>query len=54
MSTPSLIDENNLKRASFYDGLFDCPVCFQIFTNPIKQAPCGHRFCGKCLELILK
>jgi len=50
MSTQNIYNENENKRASYYDGLYDCPLCLEVFKNPILQAVCGHRFCRECLD----
>jgi hypothetical protein len=31
----------------------ECSVCYQVFTDP-RMLPCGHTFCLKCLQDIVK
>ena len=30
-----------------------CPICKRVFNEP-WQTSCGHRFCKKCLEPLLR
>ena len=27
-----------------------CIICLLILKEPVQAAPCGHRFCGGCIE----
>lgn len=29
---------------------FECPICLEHFTDPIRALPCHHLFCKKCLK----
>lgn len=31
----------------------ECPVCFEIFRNPLLLPGCGHTVCGSCAELLV-
>jgi hypothetical protein len=31
----------------------ECSVCYKVFTDP-RNLPCGHTYCLKCLQDILK
>ena len=35
------------------DERLTCPLCKDIFNEP-WQTSCGHRFCKKCLEALLR
>lgn len=28
------------------DGGLKCPICYNIFQNPVIAVPCGHSFCN--------
>jgi len=34
---------------AWYPQEFDCPVCYQLFHEPITL-PCGHTFCRSCVQ----
>ncbi|XP_029468791.1 E3 ubiquitin-protein ligase RNF114 [Rhinatrema bivittatum] len=40
-------------RAADFLSRFTCPVCLEVFENPIK-VKCGHVFCTLCLQECLK
>lgn len=31
-----------------------CTICHLIMREPVQGSPCGHRFCGSCIEQIGK
>ena len=31
-----------------------CPVCKNVFSEPIISVKCGHTFCRKCIENLIK
>eukprot|EP00245_Coleochaete_scutata_P000993 TRINITY_DN11217_c0_g1_i2.p1 TRINITY_DN11217_c0_g1~~TRINITY_DN11217_c0_g1_i2.p1 ORF type:complete len:943 (+),score=219.81 TRINITY_DN11217_c0_g1_i2:371-3199(+) len=31
-----------------------CSICSQVFDDPKVAVPCGHTFCGKCINQVLK
>ena len=33
-------------------GALDCPVCLQLFDDPLVIVGCGHSFCRQCLTQI--
>jgi len=35
------------------DDLLKCPICENVYIEP-WQTSCGHRFCLKCLESLLR
>lgn len=34
--------------------LLKCPVCLEIFTEPVYIKECMHRFCKQCIERIIR
>lgn len=36
----------------FHAGDMECPLCLRIYWEP-DVTPCGHTFCGNCLERTL-
>lgn len=45
----SQLSEN---RSSLQTGDLECPLCLRIYWDP-DVTPCGHTFCGNCLERTL-
>ena len=51
----------NMKQKTFnFDDLLECPICTEMFTDPIiivhlgKETSCLHRFCRECVEKLIK
>jgi hypothetical protein len=47
------INEENLIKDETYKSLkisITCPICFDIFIEPMKCEKCNNIFCKKCLE----
>jgi len=38
-----LIDETTRESVT-------CNICFLILKEPVQAVPCGHRFCGSCIQ----
>jgi SNF2 family DNA or RNA helicase len=32
------------------EGGFECPICYEIISNPNLPLPCGHEICATCFE----
>ena len=30
---------------------FKCPICLDVFRNPIELLECRHKFCSRCIEM---
>ena len=45
----SVVPESFLIDASDSFHLFLCPICHNVFANPVVAA-CGHSFCSNCLN----
>jgi len=30
--------------------IITCTICHLILREPVQANPCGHRFCGSCIE----
>ena len=39
-------------KDDFHAGDLECPLCLRIYWEP-DVTPCGHTFCGNCLERTL-
>lgn len=45
---PAITPSKREEQIQFYkEGKFDCPVCYLLMIEPIKQ-PCSHYFCLNC------
>ncbi|KAL2132488.1 hypothetical protein VTI74DRAFT_3731 [Chaetomium olivicolor] len=40
-----------LKAALADREFLECPVCFEMFDDPVTAPPCGHTFCRLCLHM---
>lgn len=32
------------------ESTYSCPMCFQLFQQPVTCTPCGHTFCENCIK----
>lgn len=32
------------------ESTYSCPLCFQLFQQPLTCTPCGHTFCENCIK----
>lgn len=45
------VSVDNLSRVEVIDPGMDCPICLVEFRSTIvKEMPCKHQFCAKCIE----
>ena len=35
-------------------GLITCPICAQIFVDPVLNTACGHVFCDECVNAVVE
>jgi Zinc finger, C3HC4 type (RING finger). len=35
-------------------NLLTCPICLDIFTEPVLVKKCLHRFCKTCIERVIR
>jgi len=35
-------------------NLLKCPVCLEIYSDPVYIKECMHRFCRQCIERIIR
>lgn len=40
----------DLKLGLNFEGCLECPICFDIFTPPIRICPNGHSLCHTCAQ----
>ncbi|XP_075232758.1 uncharacterized protein LOC142331036 isoform X4 [Lycorma delicatula] len=49
---------NNIDKlsqsVSSLQKIFDCPICLDMLEDPIRTTVCGHTFCKKCINRVLK
>ena len=45
-------DDSAAEIEHFHAGDLECPLCLRIYWEP-DVTPCGHTFCGNCLERTL-
>jgi SNF2 family DNA or RNA helicase len=46
------LDFNVVERIKETNGEFECPVCYDVTTNPAIFFPCGHHACSECFTKI--
>jgi SNF2 family DNA or RNA helicase len=46
------LDFNVVERIKETKGDFECPVCYDVTTNPAIFFPCGHHACSECFTKI--
>lgn len=34
-------------------GYLQCPICMEVFEDPVCISPCGHTFCKKCHDKLM-
>ena len=39
-----------MATSDFASKIFECPVCLDIFNDPVILNGCGHSLCKPCLE----
>jgi len=32
------------------DNFLECPICSQVFIDPILVMPCLHMYCNQCIK----
>ena len=47
--SPSLTSTGKPSNSCFEDSL-NCPICLEIFEDPILTGCCGNTFCEKCIK----
>jgi SNF2 family DNA or RNA helicase len=47
-----MLDFNVVERIKETKGEFECPVCYDVTTNPAIFFPCGHDACSECFAKI--
>jgi E3 ubiquitin-protein ligase RNF1/2 len=45
------IDEKTFEKVK---NLLKCPVCLDIYRDPVFIKECMHRFCRQCIERIIR
>lgn len=46
-------DDEEIDLSLFYklkEGALLCPVCYDVFKNPVNVKQCLHKFCSQCIE----
>ena len=46
--------EEDVKFVDEVDHDLKCSVCLEVMKNPHQVVPCGHRYCGHCLQELLR
>ena len=46
-----VVDEKTFERVK---NLLKCPVCLDIYKDPVFIKECMHRFCRQCIERIIR
>jgi len=50
-SSNDKIEESTFERVK---NLLKCPVCLEIYREPVYIKECMHRFCRQCIERIIR
>jgi E3 ubiquitin-protein ligase RNF1/2 len=45
------IDDDTFKKVK---TLMTCPVCLEIYKDPVFVKKCLHRFCRSCIERVIR
>ncbi|KAH7678273.1 hypothetical protein AAVH_41828, partial [Aphelenchoides avenae] len=41
-------------NASAFSDVLECPVCLDVFKDPLFLNNCGHTVCSKCVKDLIK
>jgi len=47
----AIIELDSLKKMNH---MLTCPICLDIFTDPVYVKGCSHRFCRDCIEKAIR
>jgi E3 ubiquitin-protein ligase RNF1/2 len=45
------IDDDTFEKVK---NLITCPICLEIFNEPVFVKKCLHRFCRTCIERVIR